>query len=332
MTSAAAQPIQELTAGQKLGPYVLLCAIAQGGMARVWAARDSRDGRVVALKTIRPELAADRGFQSLFVDEARYASSVDHGGVCRVFGLGDEHGVLYIAMEWVTGESLARILKPHRDSPIQPIEPRMAARILADCCSALHAAHELQDDHGRALRLVHCDVSLQNLLVTVTGGVKLVDFGVARAQRSADGQSLPPKMDGKAAYMAPEHAAGRRISRLSDVFTLGICLYEVTTGVRPFSAGSWDATIERLLAGDFRPPSELVADYPPELERILLRAMALSPAHRYPSALRMRAALEEWLRASGTPLGGKHVSEFLHERVGAVIAERENHIRGLVRG
>lgn len=296
----------------------------------MWAACDTRDGRLVAVKTIRPEFSADRGFQSLFMDEARYASSVEHAGVCKVFGIGDEKGELYIAMEWVTGESLARVIKPHKSSPVEPAPPRVAARILAECCSALHAAHEIQDEAGRRLRLVHCDVSLQNLLVTRDGGIKLVDFGVARAQSTDRGAEVP-KMDGKAAYMAPEHAAGRRISRLSDVFTLGICLYEVTTGVRPFSAGGWDATIERLLAGEFRAASELVPGFPPGLERILLRAMAQSPAHRFPSALRMRAALEEWLRTSGPPVGPVQVAEFLEERVGAIIAEREAHIGGLLR-
>jgi serine/threonine-protein kinase len=178
---------------------------------------------------------------------------------------------------------------------------------------------------------VHCDVSLQNLLVTIDGGVKLVDFGVARALRAQSVADVP-KMDGKAAYMAPEHAAGKRISRLSDVFTLGICLYEISTGVRPFSAGSWDATIERLLAGEFQPPAEIVPDYPPALERILLRAMAQSPAHRFPSAMRMRAGLQDFLRASGNRVEHSEIAAFLRHRAGRLIDEREAHIARQARG
>ncbi|MEZ4220071.1 MAG: serine/threonine-protein kinase [Polyangiaceae bacterium] len=323
--AATVQAVEALQPGAVLGPYKLLAAVAQGGMARVWAARHLPSTNIVALKTIRPEYAADTSFQNLFMDEAKYASSVRHPAVAHVYGLGEADGVLYIAMEWVVGESLARILKPTKGAATEPIEPSIAARLIADACEALHAAHEITDDDGRTLRLVHCDVSLQNLLVTIDGGVKLVDFGVARALRAQSAAHVP-KMDGKAAYMAPEHAAGKRISRLSDVFTLGICLYEISTGVRPFSAGSWDATIERLLAGEFTPPSELVADYPTALERILLRAMAQSPARRFPSAMRMRAALEDWLRSSGGWIGPNDVAAFLRHRAGRLIDEREAHI------
>jgi serine/threonine-protein kinase len=300
-------------------------------MARVWAARHGPTASIVALKTIRPEYASDPGFQALFMDEARYAASVKHPAVAQVYGLGEADGVLYIAMEWVVGESLARILKPNKGAATEPIPPLIAARLIADACEALHAAHEIKDEDGRTIRLVHCDVSLQNLLVTIDGGVKLVDFGVARALRAQSVADVP-KMDGKAAYMAPEHAAGKRISRLSDVFTLGICLYEISTGVRPFSAGSWDATIERLLAGEFQPPAEIVPDYPPALERILLRAMAQSPAHRFPSAMRMRAGLQDFLRASGNRVEHSEIAAFLRHRAGRLIDEREAHIARQARG
>ena len=324
-TAASAQATEALQPGAQLGPYKLLCAVAQGGMARVWAARHQPSATIVAVKTIRPEYAADPGFQSLFMDEARYASSVKHPAVAHVFGLGESEGVLFIAMEWVVGESLARILKPNKGAPTEPIPPVMAARLIADACEALHAAHEIKDEEGRTIRLVHCDVSLQNLLVTMDGGVKLVDFGVARALRAQSASDIP-KRDGKAAYMAPEHAAGKHVSRLSDVFTLGICLYEISTGVRPFSAGSWDATIERLLAGEFQSPEEIIPDYPPALARILARAMAPSPAHRFPSAMRMRAALEDFLRASRVRAGAQEVAAFLRHRAGRLIDEREAHI------
>ncbi len=319
---SATSAYEELQEGSKLGPYQLLVAVAQGGMARVWAARHVPTNRVVAVKTIRPELAGNRVYQKLFTDEARVAAAVKHPNVCQVLASGEERGVLYIAMEWVIGESLARVLKPNRGDTPQPVEPRFAAKIIAECADALHAAHEVRAEDGSLVRIVHADVSPQNLMLTTTGRAKLVDFGVARSV--ANGKLAEfPQLDGKAAYMAPEHAAGKRLSRLSDVFTLGVCLYEISTAARPFATGNREATIERLLKGDFPLPSELVPDYPQQLERILRRAMAMEPAHRYPSALRLKAALEEWVAYSGPPVDDRALAEFVRARAGAIISERE---------
>jgi serine/threonine-protein kinase len=316
---------EELCEGQKLGPYQLLVAVAQGGMARVWAARELATGRVVAIKTIRPELSRNRTYQRLFSDEARFAAAVKHPSVCQVFGLGEDRGVLYIAMEWVRGESLARVLKPGRADPSTPVEPRFAAKIMAECAGALHAAHETRSEDGSLVRIVHADVSPQNLMLTTDGHAKLVDFGVARSVTTSKLGDFP-QLDGKAAYMAPEHAAGKRLSRLSDVFTLGVCLYEISTAARPFATGNREATIERLLKGEFQLPTEIVPGYPPALERILRRAMAMEPAHRYSSALRLRAALEEWVTYSGPPVNAGVLADFVRSRAGSIIAERESAI------
>ncbi|MBK7580219.1 MAG: serine/threonine protein kinase [Myxococcales bacterium] len=328
---SAASAYAELRDGSKLGPYQLLVAVAQGGMARVWAARHLPTGRLVAVKTIRPELAENATYQRLFSDEARFAAAVRHPNVCEVFGLSEAGGVLFIAMEWVEGESLARILKPTRDDPVRPVDPRIAARIIAECAEALHAAHEVRAEDGSLVRIVHADVSPQNLMLTTSGQAKLVDFGVARAVASRKPGDFP-QLDGKAAYMAPEHAAGKRLSRLSDVFTLGVCLYEISTGVRPFATGNREATIERLLKGEFPPPSDVVPDYPTALERVLRRAMAMEPAHRYPSALRLKAALEEFITYSGPALGAADLAEFVIQRAGAIISERETVIRNSLSG
>lgn len=322
---SAASAYDELREGTALGPYQLLVAVAQGGMARVWAARHVPTNRVVAVKTIRPELAKNATYQRLFADEARFAAAVKHPNVCEVFGTGEVHGVHYIAMEWVTGESLARVLKPNRGDTPRPVEPRLAARIIAQCADALHAAHETRAEDGSLVRIVHADVSPQNLMLTTTGRAKLVDFGVARSVATGQVGDFP-QIDGKAAYMAPEHAAGKRLSRLSDVFTLGVCLYEISTAARPFATGNREATIARLLEGDFQFPCEIVPDYPPALERIVRRSMAMEPAHRYPSALRLKAALEEWLAYSGPAIRESDLAEFVKSRAGAIITEREGAI------
>ena len=318
----------EIGPGHRLGPYEVILAVAQGGMARVWAAKQvgQRFSKVVAVKTIRPDLAGDRRFETMFLEEARVAASVNHPNVAAILDVGEDDGVVYLVMEWVAGETIARVLQPTRDDPKQAITPRIAARLVSDACAGLHSAHELRDDSGRAVRVVHCDVSPQNIMIDVTGAVKVLDFGVAKALGAHRNDSLVQEIKGKAAYMAPEQAAGTRLDRLSDVFALGICLYEMTTGARPFSAGNREATLERLARCEFQRPSELVPDYPAELERILLRAMTKSPMHRYPSADRMRVALEEWLSRSGPVLTQPQVSEFLMERVGPIINERQSFI------
>jgi serine/threonine-protein kinase len=318
----------ELAPGSRLGRYELLFAVAQGGMARVWAARQHGKlgfSKVVALKTIRPEMADDARFRAMLLEEAQLASSVHHPNVCEILDLGEEGDVLFIAMEWIDGEGVARILKPGSE-PALPLDDRVAAKIIADACAGLHAAHQLTDDEGQRMRLVHCDVSTQNLMVARSGAVKVIDWGVAKALHSVRYDGLVMSMEGKAAYMSPEQAAGKRASALSDVFALGICLYELTTGKRPFSGGSRDATIERLLAGDLLRPSLVRTDYPPRLEQIVMRAMAQNPVHRYASADRMRAALLEYLKQSGPVLTDSDIARVVYERVGTLMDQRRAYI------
>jgi eukaryotic-like serine/threonine-protein kinase len=296
-------------------------------MARVWAARQHGErgfSKIVAVKTIRPDMAHDSRFRSMFLEEAELASSVNHPNVCEILDLGEQSDVLYLAMEWIDGEGLARILKP-ADEPM-PLDFRIAAKLIADACAGLHAAHQLTDGEGRRLRLVHCDVSTQNLMVSRAGAVKVIDWGVAKALHSVRDDGLVMSMEGKAAYMSPEQAEGKRPVALSDVFALGICLYEITTGRRPFSGGSREATIERLKAGTTMRPSELDPDYPPRLEQIVMRAMARNTLHRYSSADRMRVALLEYLALSGPVLTDSDIAAVVTERAGRLIDQRRAYI------
>ncbi len=321
-----------------LGRYEILLGIAQGGMARVWAARQHGQrgfSKTVAIKTILPTLAEDPEFETMFLDEARVASGVHHPNVCEIFDLGEENGVLYLAMEWVNGDSLARILKPGsaepggKKTPIR-INARIAARIVSDASAGLHGAHELCDVDGNRLNVVHRDVSPQNILVSVDGNVKVTDFGVAKAFGSAHQATMAGQVKGKAAYMAPEQAAGGRIDRRSDIFALGIVLYEITTGQRPFSGENQVSTLKALMDGRFDPPSALVPGYPRELEAIVMRAMAMDPMQRFPTADRMRVALEEWLARSGPVVTQTQVAAVIRERLGHVIDERRGRIRQML--
>lgn len=301
-------------------------------MARVWAAQQhGKRGftKVVAIKTIIPSLAADQQFEAMFLDEARVASGVHHPNVCEIFDLGEEAGVLYLAMEWVSGESLARLVKIRREGN-QPVRKRLnaraAARIIADSAAGLHSAHELCDDAGTRLDVVHRDVSPQNILVGADGIVKVTDFGVAKALGSSE-VTTAGQIKGKAAYMAPEQAAGARIDRRSDVYALGICLYEATTGKRPFDGGSQLGTLKQVISGEFVPPSQVITSYPPELEAIVLRAMERDPMRRYPTAERMQHALEEWIAKSGSLVTRNQIGTVVKERAGQAIGDRQRRIR-----
>ncbi len=321
-----------------LGRYEILLGVAQGGMARVWAAKQHGQrgfSKTVAIKTILPALASDPEFETMFLDEARVASGVHHPNVCEIYDLGEENGVLYLAMEWVNGDSLSRILKPGSATPGGPkaairLNARVAARVIADASAGMHAAHELCDQDGNRLNVVHRDVSPQNILVSLDGNVKVTDFGVAKALGMSHQATMAGQIKGKAAYMAPEQAAGGRIDRRSDIFAMGIVLYEITTGERPFKGDNQVATLKALMEGHFDPPSALVPGYPRELETIVMRALAMDPMQRFPTADRMRVALEEWLARSGPVVTQTQVGAVVRERLGHVIDERRGRIRQML--
>ena len=318
---------EALKRGTRLGRYELLVPIAKGGMARVWAARlhgQRGFSKTVAIKTILPHLAEETEFEKMFLDEARIAAMVHHPNVCEIYELGEEGKVLYLVMEWVNGESLMQLLRS--SGKMAPMDARLAARIVADACAGLHAAHQLTDDGGKPLGVVHRDVSPHNILVGSDGQVKVADFGVAKALGQTHTATQAGQAKGKMAYMAPEQIAGQA-DRRSDVFSMGIVLYEATTGQRPFTGGNDAEIMHAVLSGQCVAPSRILRGYPPELEQIVARAMASDPAQRFPNAERMRAALEEWLAKSGPLVSSGMVGAFVQQRIGADLEKRRERIR-----
>ncbi len=301
----------------------MLAPIAAGGMASVWAARMNGAAgfrKIVAIKTMLPELAEEPEYRAMFLDEARVASKLRHPNVCETFDLGEQGATLFMAMEWVDGTSLHRVLRGAGKSAV-PIAPALAARIVAGACAGLHAAHEAVDDDGSPLAVVHRDVSPQNILLSADGHVKVTDFGVAKAtgksHATAAGQAK-----GKLAYMAPEQLRCLDVDRRADVYSLGCVLYEITTGRKPFD-GDTDATvIQAILGGVPARPSDLVKGYPAELERIVARATAKDRRDRFASAEGLRIALERWLATTGTGTSERDVAVLVHERCGDEIARR----------
>lgn len=301
--------------GSRIGRYRLLAPLASGGMAQVWAAKPEGAGfaRTIALKLIRQEYAADEEYARMFVDEATVAASIRHPNVCETYELGREDGVLFMAIEWVAGDSLAGIL--HRDQGLEPVSNYLAARIVADACAGLHAAHEVVGPDGGLLGVVHRDVSPPNILLSLHGQVKVSDFGIAKARFQLHSRTRTGEIKGKFAYIAPEQIGGKNIDRRADIFALGCVLYVATVGLRPF--GSGPRAMSKILAGEYKPPRSLVEGYPAELEQIIARCLQKSPADRYPNADEMRTDLERWLLTSPVPLGTKDVAATVSERLDA---------------
>jgi serine/threonine protein kinase len=316
-----------LRPGTRLGRYELLVPIARGGMARVWAARQHGQRgfqKLVAIKTILPNLADEPEFERMFLDEARIASGVHHPNVCEIYELGDEKNTLYLAMEWVSGDSLSRVLRA--SGKTEALDPRVVARIVADACAGAHAAHDLADEDGRLLDVVHRDLSPHNILLSADGVAKVCDFGVAKALGQLHEQTSAGQLKGKLSYMSPEQITGDPLDRRSDVFSLGCVLYEATTGARPFRGERDHQIMQSVLNGQIEPPSKIVRNYPPELERIVLRALAQQPILRYPSAERMRFALEEFL-TKGHLVTQSNVAQAVRSRIGDLLDRRKERIR-----
>jgi eukaryotic-like serine/threonine-protein kinase len=294
--------------------------IASGGMAMVWAARlKGTRGfeKIVAIKTMLPKLSEDEQFEHMFLDEARLASQIRHPHVVEILDLGEQDGVLFLVMDWIEGVPLNQLMKAARAKgggvPIQ-----VAVRIAMQACAGLHSAHELKDKDGALVGLVHRDVSPQNILVTYDGVTKVVDFGVAKATAMGTGATVAGQIKGKVAYMAPEQIKGGSLDRRVDIFALGIVLYALTTGKHPFRRESEAATMYNICSPQpVVPPRKVKPDYPPQLERILVQALAKDPDRRYATANEMLRALDQLpasLRASTDDEVGQVVRDLLGER------------------
>ena len=316
-----------LRPGTRLGRYELLLPIARGGMARVWAARQHGTRgfqKLVALKTILPHLADEPEFERMFLDEARIASGVHHPNVCEIYELGEERGTLYLAMEWVNGDSFSRALRA--SGKTEACDYGIAARVIADACAGAHAAHELEDEDGRKLNVVHRDLSPHNILINYDGFTKVCDFGVAKALNQLHEHTQAGQLKGKISYMSPEQVTGDPVDRRSDVFSLGCVLYEATTGQRPFRGEGEHNIMQAIVNGEYAPPSSFVRSYPRDLERIVVRALGNVPNQRFASAEHMRFALEEYL-AKGPLVTQSHVATLVRSRLGPMLERRREKIK-----
>ncbi len=299
----------------------------------MWAARlkGTRGfSRTVAIKTMLPVLSDDPLFEQMFLDEAQLAAQIHHPNVVEILDLGEDNDVLYLVMEYIDGEPLATILRTlGKRRERMPIP--QAVRVIADACSALHAAHELRNMDGDLLGLVHRDVSPQNILISFEGVIKLVDFGVAKAAGRTASDTSVGQIKGKAPYMSPEQAAGKSVDRRTDVFALGIVLYQVTTGKHPFRGDSDVATLHNILHRTIPSPRLVDPEYPRPLEAVLIKALARNPDKRFQTAAEMAEALDRVFPPNARRVGPSDVAAFLAKLLGDVRTLRQDALREAIR-
>ncbi len=291
---------ESLRAGTRLGRYELVMPVAFGGMARVWAARIvGIDGfrRLVALKTMLPHLAREEEIARLFRDEAVLAARIHHPNVCAALELGAVDEVTYLALEWVDGEPLMKLLRP--GDHYAPFEPAVAVRIVRDVCLGIHAAHEAVDDDGRPLGTIHRDLTPHNVMVNLDGHAKVVDFGVARSSLQWHEATAAGQLRGKLAYMPPEQISGQPIDRRVDVFALGCMLYECVVGARAFQGPTEPAIMQAIMRGEYVLPSQAKPGVPVALDAIIAKALASDPAKRFRTADALADALDAFAHVHG---------------------------------
>jgi tRNA A-37 threonylcarbamoyl transferase component Bud32 len=254
--------------------------------------------KLVVVKRLRPLLADDAAVVNMFLDEARLAARLNHPNLIHTYEFGEENGTYFIVMEFLEGQPLNELLYATRTSGAPKVSPGLWAKLIADALAGLHCAHELRDYDGTPLGVVHRDVSPQNIVVTYDGGVKLVDFGIAKASVNAT-KTESQIIKGKLAYMAPEQADvpdGTVVDRRADIFAMGIVLWECLARRRLATGDDARTIVSRILNLEFQPPSRFNPDVPPELDAIARRALELVPANRFQTALAMREAIERFLR------------------------------------
>jgi serine/threonine protein kinase len=312
----------EFKAGASLGKYEILRRLATGGMAEIYLARVSGTAgfeKLVVLKRILPNVAADHGFVQMFLDEARLAATLRHPNIADVFDVGEEDGSYYFAMEFIHGQD-ARAIKLATFSQSRELPIEIALTIINGTTYALAYAHAKEGPQG-PLGIVHRDVTPSNILVSYDGAVKLVDFGIARADtRSAVVKTRTGTLKGKVPYMSPEQARGGALDRRSDLFSLGGLLYELTTGRRPFEYRSEFETLDAIASGKVKPPSSLIPSYPRDLEAIVMKLLALDPASRYQNADDVMLALERLIKDHGMLVSERVLAKFMRELFAAEIA------------
>ncbi|HEU4410980.1 MAG TPA: serine/threonine-protein kinase [Polyangiaceae bacterium] len=322
-------------AANTLGKYRLIAELSRGSMGIVYLGVSQGPAgfsKLLVIKELRPEAAEDPEFLRMFLDEARLAARLNHANIVQTYEVEDEGGRYFMAMEYLEGQTLHRLLDLARRPGPGPKPPRgMLLRVLSEALSGLHHAHELCDFDGTPLGVVHRDVSPKNVFLTYDGRAKLMDFGIAKA-KDAMHVTVAGVLKGKVTYMAPEQALNLPVDRRADLFAAGVMLWEMLVGRKLWDKVPINGVLLRLTRHDLPPaPGVLVADLPDELDRICARALAPAREERYQTALEFREDLERYLTDSGEEVHPREVGQFLASTFAEERAARRALIEGHVR-
>jgi eukaryotic-like serine/threonine-protein kinase len=296
----------------KLGRYELLHPLGCGGMAEVFKARASGPAgfeRDVVVKRILPQYTRDPDFVRMFADEARILGLMHHPNVVQAYEFGEDGGTLYLALEYIEGPSLSKILRTLRAAS-RPMPPAIVAYVAREICRSLDYVHRLEDADGERLDVVHRDVTPSNIIVTPSGAVKLLDFGVAKFATSAK-STRAGTVKGKPAYLAPEQLQGKPIDGRVDLFALGIVMHEMLTLQHLFAGDSDVHTAKKIMEMKIPSITARRQDVPPDLERIVMRALERDRKRRFATAAEMARALDDFILAS--QLHVEDVADFVRE-------------------
>jgi|CXWL01.1.fsa_nt_gi serine/threonine-protein kinase len=298
----------------RFGKYTLIDRIAVGGMAEIFLARQAGlEGfeKTIVIKRIRPHLSKQASFVKMFLNEAKLAAQLNHPNIVQIYDLGKIGESYFIAMEYIFGRDMRRII-PKADTLGIPFPMVYALKIASSVCEGLYYAHQKVDLYGNALNIVHRDVTPENIFVSFDGTVKVLDFGIAKAANQIE-QTRAGEIKGKLSYMSPEQCMGKPLDCRSDLFSLGVVLYEWLTGFKLFTGDSEVAILKSITEGKIYAPSYFKADIPEAVEAILMKALEKDREKRYQTAWDMQYDLDQFLSQYEFTPSNIHLSNFLKQ-------------------
>ncbi len=320
--------------GKRLGKYEILALLALGGTAEIYLARIGGAAgfeKYVVVKCLHDHLADDADFVKMFLDEARMAAMLDHSNIVQTFELGEYQNRYYMVMEFLAGLSLAMVVRRAAERLQGGLLPMpLVLNIAAQACAGLHYAHE-RTANGKPLNMVHRDISPQNLVISFEGVVKVVDFGIARAELR-ETKTKAGTIKGKFAYMSPEQCIAANVDRRTDVFALGVIVHELLVGRRLFKRNSPYETYQAVIECAVQPPSRLNNQLDPAIDPIVMKALAKDKEQRYPTAEAFGDAMLGYLHHRGKGSGGNEVGRFFEQQFADELTEHAERMRELIAG